>query len=131
MLPPRRKLRLEYRLRQKEQMDASPFVTEKFPKLKRLNLILQYFDADGITKNADMKCKMNIEHTRSMLVFACPCQECLEGDFDLTEALANAVAKRRKIATGELRCQGTRKRLNLEPGPCHTLLRFEMILDYD
>lgn len=78
-----------------------------------------------------MKCRLNVEHAKSAVWFACPAVECLEGDFDLSEALAQAVAARQKVVSGELRCQGTRKRGNREPVACRTLLRYKLNLAYD
>ena len=49
----------------------------------------------------------------------------------LSEALAKAVAGRRKVATGELRCQGTRKVGSREVVPCQALLRYKLNLNYD
>ena len=49
----------------------------------------------------------------------------------MSEDLAKAVAGRRKLATGEVRCQGERKRGDHERVPCKSLLRYKMILDYD
>ena len=57
--------------------------------------------------------------------------ECTCGDFDLSEVLAEAVAGRRNLATGQVRCQGTRKRGEREPVACGTLLRYKLILNYD
>ncbi len=57
--------------------------------------------------------------------------ECVGGDFDLSQALAQAVADRRKEVAGELRCQGTRKRGDREREPCETLLRYRLGLSYD
>ena len=78
-----------------------------------------------------MKCKLNVELARSALWFACPGVECTGGDFDLSEALAKAVAGRRKVATGELRCLGTRKHGDREPVACGILLRYRLNLNYD
>jgi hypothetical protein len=123
--------RTEYRLKQREQIEASPFLVKKFPQLKALTVTLEFYDADGVTKNGQMKCKVNVEHARTALWFACPGVECIEGDFDLSEALAKAVAGRRKVATGELCCAGTRKRGKDERVPCRTLLRYKLNLNYD
>jgi hypothetical protein len=128
---PRRNPRQEYRLKQRERIEDSPLMAQKFPALKGLKVVLEYFDAEGTTKNGEMKCKLNVEHAKSVLWFACPGVECLEGDFDLTDALAKAVAARHKVATGELRCAGTRKRGDRVPAPCRTLLRYTLNLSYD
>jgi hypothetical protein len=128
---PKRNPRHEYRSKQREWIEASPLMAKKFPRLKALRLLLEFFDATGSTKHGEMKCKLNVEHAKSALWFACPGVECTGGDFDLSEALANAVAKRSKQASGELRCQGTRRRGDREPVACGTQLRYKLNLDYD
>ncbi len=128
---PKRNQRQEYRLKQRERIEASPLMTQKFPALKALKVTLKFFDATGTTQNGEMKCKLNVEHARSALWFTCPGVECLGGDFDLSGPLAEAVARRQKVASGELCCPGTRKRGDRERSACQTLLRFKLILDYD
>ncbi len=128
---PKRNPRQEYRLKQREQIEASPVMAEKFPRLRTLKVTLEYYDVTGMARNGGMTCKMNVAHARSRLWFACPGGECLRGDFDLSEALAGAVAGRKKVVIGELRCQGTRKRGDREHVPCQTLLRYKLNLSYD
>ncbi len=128
---PKRNPRQEYRLKQRERVEASPSIAKKFPRLKGLKVTLEFFDAAGSTKQGEAKCKLNVEHAKSALWFACPGVECICGDFDLSEALFRAVAARHKMATGEVRCQGTRKRGNRGPVPCGTLLRYKFNLNYE
>ncbi len=130
-MPRKRNPRQEYRLRQRERIEASPSIAKRFPHLKALRVTLEFFDATGTTKQGQMKCKLCVEHARSALWFACPGVECVCGDFDLSDALAKAVAGRRKVAEGELRCRGTRKRGEREPVACGTLLRYKLNLNYD
>jgi len=127
----KRNPRQEYRLKQREQIEASPLMAKKFPSLKTLRVTLEYFDEAGMTKNGELKCKLNVDHARSVLWFDCPGVECLGGDFDLTEALAAAVGERRKVVTGELRCQGILNRGDRERVACRTLLRYKLNLNYD
>ena len=123
--------RREYRLKQREQIEASALLAKRFPELKALKVTLEYYDADGVKKNGEMKCKLNMEHGRSALWFACPGVECMEGDFDLSEALAKAVAGRRKAVTGAQVCPGTRKQGKDGRVPCGALLRYQLNLNYD
>jgi hypothetical protein len=123
--------RQEYRLKQRALVDASPVMAKRFPRLKGLKVMLEFFDSAGTTKQGEMKCKMNVEHAKSALWFACPGVECICGDFDLGEALAQAVKGRRKVAAGELRCQGTRRHGDREPVVCGTVLRYRLGLVYD
>jgi hypothetical protein len=127
---PKRNLRQEYRLQQRERIDASPLLAERFPKLKALTVTLEYFDPSGTTKHGEMKCKLKVGYARSALWFSCPGVECLGGDFDLTEALEKAVTKKLKLASGEMRCGGTRKRGDRERVACETLLRYKLNLVY-
>lgn len=128
---PWRDLRDKQRLKQRERLDAAPSLAKQFPSLKKLVVILEFYEPTGNTKNGEMKFKMNVERAKTVLVFACPGVDCKGGDFDLTDTLAGAVADRRKMLTGELCCQGTRKRGQQERVPCHTLLRYKLNLDYD
>jgi hypothetical protein len=123
--------RAEYRLKQRERIEGSPGMAEKFPGLKGLKVNLMYFDSAGVTKNGEMKCILNVELAKSVLCFACQGGECVGGDFDLTEALAKAVSGRRKVAEGEMHCQGQRKRGDRERVPCQALLRYKLTLNYD
>ena len=128
---PKHSPRQEYRLKQRALIEASPLMAKRFPRLKGLKVTLEYFDAAGTTKNGELKCKLNVEHARSVLWFACPGAECIAGDFDLSEGLAKAVAARRSVATGELRCQGKRRRGDSVVVACGTLLRYKLNLNYD
>ena len=122
--------RVEYRLRQNQLVKDSVSLGEKFPKLKGLTVDLAYFDSEGNTKSSEMKYKVNVEHAKSMFCFVCQSGECIGGDFDLSEPLAKAVAGRRKLAIGEMRCQGSRKKANHDIVPCQTLLRYKLTLSY-
>ena len=129
-MPRKSNPRQEYRLKQRERIEASPVMAKQYPRLKALKVLLGYFDAAGTSKNGELKCRLNVELARSMLWFACPSMECVCGDFDLTEAVAKAVAGRHKVAAGELRCEGTRKHGDREPVACGTLLRYKLSLIY-
>ena len=131
MMPPRRtNPRAEYRLRQSQLVQESVSLAEKFPRLKGLTVNLAYFDSEGVNKNSEMKYKVNVNHAKSMFCFVCQSGECVGGDFDLSAALAKAVTGRRKLAVGELRCQGYRKKANLDKVPCQILLRYKLSLLY-
>jgi hypothetical protein len=131
MRVPKRNLRQEYRLKQREQIEASALMTKEYPLLKMLKVTLEYFDPAGLTKNGEMKCKLNVEHAKAVLWFACQEMECTGGDFDLSHPVAQAVAGKKKLVAGELRCAGTRKRGDRELVPCRTLLRYTLNLKYD
>src|SRR5437763_16415412 len=113
MMPPRRtNPRAEYRLRQSQLVQESVSLAEKFPRLKGLTVNLAYFDSEGVNKNSEMKYKVNVNHAKSMFCFVCQSGECVGGDFDLIDALANVVTRSCKISVGELSCQAMRLKSN-------------------
>ena len=128
---PKRSPRQEYRLKQREEIEASPLLAEKFPGLKALTVSLEIFDSAGRSKQGEMECRLNIERARSAVWFDCPGVECVGGDFDLSRALAAAVAAGQKVVTGELRCQGMRNRGKLESVACGSILHYQLTLNYD
>jgi len=128
---PKPNLRREYRLRQRERIEASPLMGEKFPRLKALQVNLKFYDADGTNQTGEMKCKLNVEHARSAYWIGCPGAGCTGGDFDLSAVLTEAVARRSKVVTGETRCPGTCKRGDGKQVKCETLLRYKLNLNYD
>ena len=131
MMPPRRaNPRAEYRLSETQRVNSSVSLAEKFPKLKSLKVDLLYFDANGQTKTGEMRYKVNVQHAKSVFSFVCQNGECLAGDFDLSDAVTEAVAGRRKIAEGEIRCPGTRAKPKEGKTPCRNLLRYKLTLGY-
>jgi len=123
--------RTEYRLRRTDQINSSPTLSEKFPKLKLLRVTVDFFDSSGVTRTGGMKYKVNLAHGRSLLSFNCVHPECIGGDYDLTEQLAQAIADKRKVVEGELRCQGTRyNKERKQEKPCQSILRYKLTLGY-
>jgi hypothetical protein len=131
MMPPRKtNPRAEYRLREIQRVNESASLAEKFPKLKSLKVDLSYFEPDGLTKTGELRYKVNVTHAKSVFSFVCQSGECLAGDFDISDAIAAAVGKRRKTVEGEVRCQGSRVRPKEEKRPCRNLLRYKLTLGY-
>jgi hypothetical protein len=131
MMPPRKSNpRADYRLRQIQRANESASLAEKFPKLKSLKVDLSYFDPDGLTRTGELRYKVNVEHAKSAFSFVCQSGDCLAGDFDLSNAVAEAVTKRRRTAEGEIRCEGTRGKPTEARMPCHNLLRYKLTLGY-
>ena len=123
--------RIEYRLQRNERIKDSASLAEKFPKLKTLQINLDYFDATGTTRNGGMKYKVNLAHEKSLFCFNCMNGDCVGGDFDLTKELAEAIAAKRKKVEGEMLCQGTRHNKDRrEQTPCRSILRYKLNLAY-
>ena len=120
-----------YRLRRTEEINNSPTLSEKFPHLKALRVTVDYFDPTGATRRGGMKNKVNPTHGKSLLVIHCVNSDCAGGDYDLTAQLAEAIAARRKMVEGELRCQGMRhNKERREDLPCQAVLRYKLALGF-
>jgi hypothetical protein len=123
--------RIEYRRRRAERVNSSPNLSEKFPKLKNLSVIVDFFDPNGVIRQGGLKYKVNLEHGKSLFCFNCVNPDCVGGDYDLTQALAQSVAARKKVAEGELRCQGSRQFKDPKRNtPCRCVLRYKLALGY-
>ena len=129
---PSRKLspRAEYRLRQSERVKESVSLAEKFPRLKSMTVHLSYLHKDGSAGNGGMKYKPNLKGAKSMFYFNCPNSECVGGDFDLSRTLALAVGAKRKLVTGEMRCEGWRHDAMKQKIPCDSVLRYKLNFGY-
>ncbi|HSU55212.1 MAG TPA: hypothetical protein VLT36_14230 [Candidatus Dormibacteraeota bacterium] len=87
--------RTEFRLRRAEEINSSPNLSERFPKLKSLSVTIDYFDSTGATRTGGMKYKINLAHAKSLLCFNCGNLDCIGADFDLSEELTHAIAHKR------------------------------------
>ena len=122
--------RAEFRRLQIQRVNESVSLAQKFPGLKTLKVDLTYFDSDGLSQTGELRYRVNVNHAKSLFSFVCPCAECIDGDFDLSAAVAEAVSKRRKTAEGEVRCPGWRTKPKQEKTLCQNLMRYKLSLGY-
>jgi len=122
--------RAEYREQEAQRVAESPSLAETFPKLKSLTLESDYFNPLGVTRNREIKFQPNLERAKSLFRVDCVNQECVGGDFDLSAALAQAVADGETTVTGEMVCQGWRNRTTIHEVHCHDILRYKITLGY-
>jgi hypothetical protein len=130
MQSPRTSPRNEYLLQEKQRTLESPSLAQKFHKLKSLTVDLSYYDPEGVIRNSQIKYTVNLDHAKTVLRFACQNHECVRGDFDLSDVLANAVAAHRTTESGEMCCEGWRSRATIDTVPCRNLLRYKLTLGY-
>lgn len=88
------------------------------------------FSSEGVTRNHQIKYTVNPEHAKSVFRLDCANQECVAGDFDLSEALAQAVAARRATVSGEMCCEGWLNKATIDSIHCHSILRYKLSLAY-
>jgi hypothetical protein len=65
-------------------------------------------------------------------VFRLDClnHECVGGDYDLSEVLAEAIGERQGTVTGELCCQGWLNKNTIDRVRCRHIVRFRLNLEY-
>jgi len=122
--------RAEYRQQQSQRIKESASLAQKLPELKSLTVEFGYFSAEGISQNRQIKYTVNPEHAKSVFRLDCINDECIRGDFDLSEALAQAVAARQATATGEMCCQGWLSKTTIDQIHCRHILRYKFSLTY-
>src|SRR5664280_1903642 len=123
-------LRAEYRHQEGERVKASLSLADKFRKLKSLIVNVAHYDQKGVAQNSQLKYVVNLDNAKSVFRFRCPNDECIRGDFDLTEELAGAVAKKRTTVTGEMVCEGWRSKTTINTVRCANILRYKLTLAY-
>src|SRR5574341_978257 len=96
----------EHRRKENQRASDSETLAKRFPELKSLTVDVAYYTPENMTRNSHVKYTVNLDAARSIFRLDCPNQECVRGDFDLSNALETAVTKRRKIVSGEMSCEG-------------------------
>ena len=122
--------RAEYRQQQGQRVRDSGSLADKFPQLKSLTVDLTYYDSERVSQSSQIKYTVNLSNAKSVFRFNCQNNECIRGDFDLSDELAKAVAARRKLLVGELCCQGWRDKTSINTLPCNNILRYKLNLAY-
>jgi len=122
--------RADYRRQEHLRVQESVNLSEKFRELKSLTVAIAYFSAEGVAQNGALKCTFAPNHAKSVVRFDCHNDECVGGDFDLSEAVAQAVAQHRTTATGEMCCNGWLSKITIDQIHCRTILRYKISLGY-
>jgi hypothetical protein len=122
--------RAEFRKQEGRRIMDSASLSDRFPKLKTLKADLSFCTPDGIASSSRLKYLVNLDHAKSVFRFDCLNRECVHGDFDLSEALARAVAAHKTTAIGELRCPGWRSKDTIKHIYCRRILRYKLSLGW-
>jgi hypothetical protein len=123
--------RADYRLSQGQRAKDSISLSEKFHDLKSLLVEFAHYTPEGVSRNRQIKYTVNPEHARSVFRLDCANLECIAGDYDLSEALARAVATRQTSVTGEMICQGWLSKTTIDQVHCRNILRYKLTLRYE
>lgn len=120
----------EYLKEERERVQLSASLAEKYPRLKSLSVTLTYFAPGGLARRSEIKYTCNLAFAKSLFCFACPNDECVGGNFDLSEILARAIAEHRELASGEVCCQGWKSKTTIDQVCCGQVLRYQLHLGY-
>jgi hypothetical protein len=120
----------EYLLQEKQRVKDSATLLERFQELKALTVEIAYFDSEDRARRGEMKYTVNVTHAKSVFRVSCPNHECVQGDFDLSMELANAISGRREVVTGEQVCPGWQSKTTIGTLSCHNILRYTLSLEY-
>ena len=118
--------RAAFHEQQGKRVKESPSLASKFKRLKSLTVMLSYQAGNSGTQGNQLKYSVNLENAKSVFRFKCPNDGCIRGDFDLSEELAKAVAKKHKIVTGEMSCKGR----TIKRERCSNVLHYTFKLGY-
>ena len=122
--------RADYRNQENERVRNSAFLADRFPQLKSLMVDLACFHPEGRSKSSEIRYTANLASARSVFRVECPNNECIQGDFDLSEELAEAVMTHRTSAIGEKCCRGWMSKTTIGTIRCFHILRYNFSLGY-
>jgi len=122
--------REDYRQQERQRANESPSLSKTYRDLKSLTVEFGYFNPEGVSQNRHIKYTVNPEHAKSVFRLDCRNDECVCGDFDLSDALAKAVADRETAVTGEMCCQGWLSKTTIDQTRCLNILRYKLILEF-
>ena len=120
----------EYLQQENLRVLESITLAAKFSALKSLTVDLGHYDPEGRSRHSQIKYTVNPDFAKSVFRLDCMNGECVCGDFDLSEALAKAVAARQATVTGEMICQGWLSKTTIDRVHCNNILRFKLTLSY-
>ena len=122
--------RAEYRQKQGQRVVASPSLAQKYGKLKSLTVKVGYFAPEGGIQFRQMTYAVNLDHAKSVFRLDCCSGECVQGDHELTEELAKAIAHRTTMVKGDLCCTGWQNKESIKTTKCNHVLRYKLKLGY-
>jgi hypothetical protein len=123
--------REDYRQQENRRTQLSASLSTKFRELKSLTVEFGYFSPEGVARNRQIKYTVNPAHAKSVFRLDCQNSDCVCGDFDLSQALMQAVATRQATASGEMCCQGWLSKATIDRIQCRNILRYKLSLEYE
>lgn len=122
--------RNDYLKEENLRVEAAPLLVKTFPAVKSMTLDLGYHDLDRPNRSNQIKYTVNLNNAKSVFRIGCQNPECVRGDFDLSETLADAVKTKETTVSEELTCRGWKDAGAIGSVHCGRVLRYKMTLGY-
>ena len=113
-----------------QRVNDSPTLAVKFPQLKSLAADLRFTQTDTIASAHHIKYTLNLDVSKAAFRFSCPNNECVRGDFDLSDELTEAIAEHRTRVTGDMPCPGWLSKTTIDTVHCRHTLHYRLSLAY-
>lgn len=112
------------RERQRRDRMATQLMRDRYPQFASLRLDFEFSDSGPFTPAP----QVTVLHppARTYFFFPCPYADC-DGEFDLTEPVAQLVRSGESRAEGQLTCCGERAREREKRSPCELRLEYEIV----
>jgi hypothetical protein len=122
--------REEYRISERERVNAAEPLANRFPDITSLAIQLTFKNHDNSSKGSTIRYNINLKNAKTILRFDCPNSECVYGDFDLSKELSTAAIQHHRIVKGESSCQGWASRHCIDTRRCDYHLSYQIELAY-
>ena len=112
-----------------QEYKLSPVIAEEYPDVKFLTIKMTFYDDSGNRQVGDIRTR-NVPLTAKAFFYEkCPMWECVNGGFDLNQAVASAIKKGEHHAQGRLICWGWQDRERIGHFHCLTELHYEISVE--
>ena len=102
---------------------------EELPRIERLVLQMSFSDPRGTAKHSPQMHTFS-PGAKAFFAVPCPCSLCLDGGFDLGQAVARVLAAGAEASTGRLICQGWQGPQRTDKDRCGIEMRYRLSACY-
>jgi len=113
-----------------QALRQAPLLKEKYPQLEELTIHMSFENPDWGGDPSDQDLSF---HKKSKAFFdvKCPRVECINGGFNLSDAVSELIENKNIEATGNLICQGWQDREHINKHRCLLKMSFALKAEYN
>ena len=113
-----------------QEYKYSPIISEKYPNLKSLTIRMTFYDDSGNRQVGKVR-TWNVPLTAKAFFYKkCPMWECVNGGFDLSQAVDSAIQSGEDHTKGYLICWGWQDKERVGQFHCLTELHYEISVEH-